>query len=72
MRDSVVESTAVRLTEEFRVVLWETLLARSKGSQAVVMVQRDPVQQTGGSSAKTGAREGRDHWPPAGRPFERV
>ena len=53
-------------------MLWETLLARSKGSQVAVMVQRDPVQQTGGSSAKTGAREGRDHWPPAGRPFERV
>ena len=47
MRDSVIESTAVRLTEEFRVALWETLLARSKGSQAAVMLQRDPVHQTG-------------------------
>ena len=39
-------------------MLWETLLARSKGSQAAVMVQRDPVQQTGGSSAKTGPGRG--------------
>lgn len=53
MRDSVVE-----FTEEFRAALWETWLARSKGSQAAVMVQRDPVHQSGVLLCKDGGQGG--------------
>lgn len=53
MRDSVVE-----FTEEFRAALWETRLARSKGSQAAVMVQRDPVHQSGVLLCKDGGQGG--------------
>ena len=58
MRDSVVGSTAVRLTEEFRVALWGTRLARRKGRQAAVMVQRDPVHQSGVLLCKDGGQGG--------------
>ena len=56
MRDSVVGSTAVRLTEEFRVALWGS--KGSKGSQAAVMVQRDPVHQSGVLLCKDGGQGG--------------
>lgn len=59
MRDSVVGSTAVRLTEEFRVALWGSKGSKgSKGSQAAVMVQRDPVHQSGVLLCKDGGQGG--------------